>query len=512
MGRCRCCLLVAASLLTTAAAAAFGWFYVWQVLYAPYLQGARDIVYDAARERVIISALHSNVIAVVDVATPSKPRTLGWRADDAFTNAHGFAYDHGSATAYVASYGRGSLAKVDLRNPARDKLPVVATLENDELYSATHASYDAARNLVFVTAAGSHNWNVSKVTNMGEDVLRGGHDLLVVDAATMRRTGLLTEWGAGAEPAYPVYCVYDAARALLFASNDARNRLEVVDVSDAARPAVVGEVAAVPELAYVSQLALDAPSNLIIAASQKGDSVAVVDVADAANPKILGSLTSDALDGATGVAYDAARRLAYVASEFAGTLSVVNVTDRATPVIVAGVCAPCGNRPASLGQQTSRRWRGGHRDDFRAGRARRTPRRRGRRVRRGAAARLRRVADERVLGGGRRARRGRADGRRGALHAADARGRRQGRGDGRRVLALLFARALARGGGVLAEAVRAARVRPGRHVRRGRLRPGRLRARAPRDEGRVLRRRRRRRRGGGGLAPGQSAGGAAREG
>ena len=506
MGRCRCCLLVAASLLTTAAAAAFGWFYVWQVLYAPYLQGARDIVYDAARERVIISALHSNVIAVVDVATPSKPRTLGWRADDAFTNAHGFAYDHGSATAYVASYGRGSLAKVDLRNPARDKLPVVATLENDELYSATHASYDAARNLVFVTAAGSHD--------LGEDadVLRGGHDLLVVDAATMRRTGLLTDWGAGAEPAYPVYCVYDAARALLFASNDARNRLEVVDVGDAARPAVVGEVAAVPELAYVSQLALDAPSNLIIAASQKGDSVAVVDVADAANPKILGSLTSDALDGATGVAYDAARRLAYVASEFAGTLSVVNVTDRATPVIVAGVCTPCGNRPASLGQQTSRRWRGGHRDDFRAGRARRTPRRRGRRVRRGAAARLRRVADERVLGGGRRARRGRADGRRGALHAADARGRRQGRGDGRRVLALLFARALARGGGVLAEAVRAARVRPGRHVRRGRLRPGRLRARAPRDEGRVLRRRRRRRRGRGGLAPGQSAGGAAREG
>ena len=491
MGRCRCCLLVAASLLTTAAAAAFGWFYVWQVLYAPYLQGARDIVYDAARERVIISALHSNVIAVVDVATPSKPRTLGWRADDAFTNAHGFAYDHGSATAYVASYGRGSLAKVDLRNPARDKLPVVATLENDELYSATHASYDAARNLVFVTAAGSHD--------LGEDadVLRGGHDLLVVDAATMRRTGLLTEWGAGAEPAYPVYCVYDAARALLFASNDARNRLEVVDVGDAARPAVVGEVAAVPELAYVSQLALDAPSNLIIAASQKGDSVAVVDVADAANPKILGSLTSDALDGATGVAYDAARRLAYVASEFAGTLSVVNVTDRSTPVIVAGVCAPCGNRPLSLGhaiEQTSRRWHGGHRDDFRAGRARRAPRRRGRRVRRGAAARLRRVADERVLGGGRRARRGRADGRRGALHAADARGRRQGRGDGCGVLALLFARALARGGGVLAEAVRAARVRPGRHVRRGRLRPRRLRARAPRDEGRVLRRRRRRRR------------------
>ena len=507
MGRCRCCLLVAASLLTTAAAAAFGWFYVWQVLYAPYLQGARDIVYDAARERVIVSALHSNVIAVVDVATPSKPRTLGWRADDAFTNAHGFAYDHGSATAYVASYGRGSLAKVDLRNPARDKLPVVATLENDELYSATHASYDAARNLVFVTAAGSHD--------LGEDadVLRGGHDLLVVDAATMRRTGLLTDWGAGAEPAYPVYCVYDAARALLFASNDARNRLEVVDVSDAAQPAVVGEVAAAPELAYVSQLALDAPSNLIIAASQKGDSVAVVDVADAANPQILGSLTSDALDGATGVAYDAARRLAYVASEFAGTLSVVNVTDRATPVIVAGVCAPCGNRPLSLGhaiEWTSRRWRGGHRDDFRAGRARRAPRRRGRRVRRGAAARLRRVADERVLGGGRRARRGRADGRRGALHAADARGRRQGRGDGCGVLAFLFARALARGGGVLAEAVRAARVRPGRHVRRGRLRPRRLRARAPRDEGRVLRRRRRRRGGGGGLAPGQSAGGAAR--
>ena len=52
MGRCRCCLLVAASLLTTAAAAAFGWFYVWQVLYAPYLQGARDIVYDAARHRI----------------------------------------------------------------------------------------------------------------------------------------------------------------------------------------------------------------------------------------------------------------------------------------------------------------------------------------------------------------------------------------------------------------------------------------------------------------------------
>ena len=48
MGRCRCCLLVAASLLDHPAAA-FGWFYVWQVLYAPYLQGARDIVYDAAR-------------------------------------------------------------------------------------------------------------------------------------------------------------------------------------------------------------------------------------------------------------------------------------------------------------------------------------------------------------------------------------------------------------------------------------------------------------------------------
>ena len=59
-----------------ATAAAFGWFYVWQVLYAPYLQGARDIAYDAARERVIISALHSNVIAGEDLpAHQAHPRT-----------------------------------------------------------------------------------------------------------------------------------------------------------------------------------------------------------------------------------------------------------------------------------------------------------------------------------------------------------------------------------------------------------------------------------------------------
>ena len=50
------CLRSAASRRTTAAAAAFGWFYVWQVLYAPYLQGARDIAYDAARERVAPAA------------------------------------------------------------------------------------------------------------------------------------------------------------------------------------------------------------------------------------------------------------------------------------------------------------------------------------------------------------------------------------------------------------------------------------------------------------------------
>ena len=215
MGRCRCCLLVAASLLTTAAAAAFGWFYVWQVLYAPYLQGARDIVYDAARERVIISALHSNVIAVVDVAMPSKPRTSAGGPSDARTRTA--AYDHGSATAYVASYGRGTLAKVDLRNPARDKLPVVATLENDEHYSATHASYDAARNLVFVTAAGSHDLGEGRRRAPGRP--RPARRRRGDDAADGPADGR----GAGAEPAYPVYCVYDAARALLFASNDARN-------------------------------------------------------------------------------------------------------------------------------------------------------------------------------------------------------------------------------------------------------------------------------------------------
>ena len=195
-------------------------------------------------------------------------------------------------------------------------------LENDER-AARRTRLRRGAELVFVTAAGSHNWNVSKVTNIGEDVNPGAARDRSSSAATMRRTGLLTD-GAPARPAYPVYCVYDAARALLFASNDAEP-LEVVGVSDAAQP-VVGEVAAVPELAYVSQLALDAPSNLIIAASQKATPWRS-SRGGRREPQILGSLTSDALDGATGVAYDAARRLAYVASEFAGTLSVVSVAD-----------------------------------------------------------------------------------------------------------------------------------------------------------------------------------------
>jgi hypothetical protein len=332
MGRCSCCLLAAASVLVTAGAAAFGWFYVWQVMYAPDLQGARDLIYDKARERVVVAALHNNVIAVIDVATPAKPKTLGWRSDDAFTNSHGFAYDHGTATAYVTSYARGSVTKVDLRHPIQDKLPIRATLRNENLYSATHASFDAGRNLVFVMAAGAHS------TPMVEDAKKGGHDVVVVDAATMRPEAVLRDWGAAkTEESYPVYCVYDETRHMLYVSNDNSNTLDIIDVSDADKPALVGEVAAVPALAYVSQLAFDAASNLVIAAAQKGDSVTVVDVADATKPVILGSLSSDTLSGATGVAYDPVRRLVYVASEFAATLTVVNVTDRARPTIVAGV-------------------------------------------------------------------------------------------------------------------------------------------------------------------------------
>ena len=173
---------------------------------------------------------------------------------------------------------------------------------------------------------------------------------------------------------------------------------------------------------------------------------------------------------------------------FAGTLSVVNVTDRSTPVIVAGVCAPCGNRP---GVSANRRRVDGvkSRDDFRAGRAARS-RRRGRRVRRGAAARLRRVADERVPGGGRRARRGR-DGRRGALHAADA-------ADAVKVVAmvagslLFFLLALWLAAAMLGRGARG----KGGQVDRRRAATMATSARAPRDEGR-WRRRRRRRRGGG---------------
>ena len=114
-------------------------YYVYTDTYAEHLQGARDLALDVKRGVVLVAALHANALTVVDVRGAAM-EVARWRADEAFGNAHGFAYDAERQIAFVTSYTRHSVAAVDART-----LDVLGVLRDEAtLNAATHAAYDAA--------------------------------------------------------------------------------------------------------------------------------------------------------------------------------------------------------------------------------------------------------------------------------------------------------------------------------------------------------------------------------
>ncbi|KAK7240101.1 hypothetical protein SO694_00117022 [Aureococcus anophagefferens] len=341
------CVAVVVYGLAVIAATAYVWDYVVdRSRFADYLQGARDIAYDERRGRLVVSALHADSVAVLDARGEDIALSGLYVDHERFGNAHGFAYDADRELVFAASYTKHSLAALDVGAPRRGGAVVGWVEDGVALHSATHASYDAARRLVFVDAAGGHGRSDDhdNAEHRDEQARGLGHSLAVVDAADparLRVVGRLTDWGdergRGNGDAYPVYCVADAPRQLVYVSNDKAATLEVVDVADPARPVKVGEVYDA-RIDYVSQLAFDAEARVLYAASQKADSFAVVNVTDPRNPALLAVLVDhEVLDGATGVALDVRRKLAFVAAEYAGVVAVVDVADPRAPAVAGSV-------------------------------------------------------------------------------------------------------------------------------------------------------------------------------
>ena len=63
---CRCVGVAAYVLAVVALSGFVGYSYVYEVLYAEYLQGARDIAFDAKRGLVIVASLHADSLTLVD--------------------------------------------------------------------------------------------------------------------------------------------------------------------------------------------------------------------------------------------------------------------------------------------------------------------------------------------------------------------------------------------------------------------------------------------------------------
>ncbi|KAH8069918.1 hypothetical protein JL721_5455 [Aureococcus anophagefferens] len=328
------CVAVVVYGLAVIAATAYAWDYVVdRSRFADYLQGARDIAYDERRGRLVVSALHADSVAVLDARGEDIALSGLYVDHERFGNAHGFAYDADRELVFAASYTKHSLAALDVGAP-RAAAPSPGGDDHD---NAEHRD-EQARGL-------------------------GTPPPTLADPARLRAVGRLTDWGdergRGNGDAYPVYCVADAPRQLVYVSNDKAATLEVVDVADPARPVKVGEVYDA-RIDYVSQLAFDAEARVLYAASQKADSFAVVNVNDPRNPALLAVLVDhEVLDGATGVAldrrrrglvghdlleggeavaYDATRALAFVASRTSAAVVAVDVADPARPSVDRSLC------------------------------------------------------------------------------------------------------------------------------------------------------------------------------
>ena len=231
------CVAVVVYGLAVIAATAYAWDYVVdRSRFADYLQGARDIAYDERRGRLVVSALYADSVAVLDARGEDIALSGLYVDHERFGNAHGFAYDADRELVFAASYTKHSLAALDVGAPRRGGAVVGWVEDGVALHSATHASYDAARRLVFVDAAGGHGRSDDhdNAEHRDEQARGLGHSLAVVDAADparLRVVGRLTDWGdergRGNGDAYPVYCVADAPRQLVYVSNGAGQESEI---------------------------------------------------------------------------------------------------------------------------------------------------------------------------------------------------------------------------------------------------------------------------------------------
>ncbi|KAJ1448908.1 hypothetical protein M885DRAFT_537570 [Pelagophyceae sp. CCMP2097] len=299
--------------------------------FADYLQGARDVIFDAASGRVVVAALHANALTVIDVRG-DRPRVEAYYADALnFGNVHGLAYDAARHVTFVPSYTRASLTAFAIAG-RRAGTALGTLVRPNELASGVHAAYDARRRRVFVANAGSHG-------RPGEpsaaDELRSGagHSITVIDAndlEDLRVLQRLSDWGDEGErcdAAYPVYTFYLRDRDFLVASNDKCKTVEFFNASNATL-FKQSEVYDARVLNYVSQLDYDEKRRRLYAASQKSNSLAVLDVADLAHPRLLASVVDDdVLNMATGIAVDVRRQLAFVVSEGARSFAVYSVAD-----------------------------------------------------------------------------------------------------------------------------------------------------------------------------------------